>query len=173
MQQKVYVSDPGRGKVAEDLIGAIIAMFAAAFALVWASSHQEFFALVLVAFVIVNVVGWMLIVRRIKPIIEASRTQLHSTNKLFRLEQLSLIEAHMTGKWQVYRFSIMLFIALLSVLVYYSMPVRYSLAALVASLPFGISADAANNLLPPFFYLLFVAVANRGYGSNEKTYALC
>jgi hypothetical protein len=159
IQQKVYVSDPKQGEVTVSLIGAIFAMFIVAFVLVWASSHQQFFALILLGFTIVNIVGWWLIVARIKPIIAASRAKLLSGERFFRLEQLRVIEAHMTGAWQRSRFVAMVLISLLGVLVYYSSPVRLFIARFIEASPLGIASNTAADLLPPIIYLSFVLVA--------------
>lgn len=159
MQQKVYVSDPHRGEMTKDLFGAIIAMGVASIALVWASSHQQFFSLILLGFTVANIVGWWLIAKRIKPIITASQAELLSRRNFFRLEQLRLIEAHVIGDWQKLRFAIMVFIALFGVLVYYSSPTRSLLAKFVESSPLSIPAKTAANLLPPVIYLFFVLVA--------------
>src|ERR1700730_3158978 len=95
-------------------------VFFVAFALVWASSHQQYFAVVLFGFVVLNFTGWALITMRVKPIIEATRSNFLVRDNFYRIEQLRLIEEHMTGKWQIHRFAAMLAVVLVAILIYYS-----------------------------------------------------
>jgi len=115
--------------------------------------------LVLLGFTVVNIVGWWLIVARVKPIIDASRARLLSSGRFFRFEQLHLIEEHMAGHWQVSRFIAMVLISLLGILFYYSSPIRLFTARLIEASPLAISANTASDLLPPVIYLSFVLVA--------------
>ncbi|HEY1748606.1 MAG TPA: hypothetical protein VGG11_17815 [Xanthobacteraceae bacterium] len=129
-------------------------MGVAAFVLVWASSHPQFFAIVLFAFTVVNIVGWWLIVKRINPVIDTSRAKLKGD--LFRLDQLQSIETHMVGGWQKVRFAGMIFLSLVGIVVFYLIWVREFFAKIVET-GTGISFDA--NLLPPIIYLCYVLFA--------------
>jgi hypothetical protein len=84
VQQRVFVADPKRGKLTLDLFAVMAGFFVVAFALVWASLHQELFVLVLLVFVIANFAGWNLIVRRIRPTISSSEKVLFEGGYLFR-----------------------------------------------------------------------------------------
>jgi|HubBroStandDraft_6_1064221.scaffolds.fasta_scaffold365908_1 hypothetical protein len=159
IQDKVYISDPKRGEITLNLIAAIVGFFVVAFALVWASSHQQYFAVVLLSFVVLNITGWALIIARVKPIIEATRSNFLVRDNFFRIEQLRLIEEHMTGKWQIHRFAAMLAVVLVAILIYYSSATRFFLARLIESSPIGLPSNTVAELLPATMYLTFVVMA--------------
>ena len=161
VQQKVYVSDPKRGQITLELLTVIAGFCAVALALVWASSHQEFFGALLLIFVAVNICAWMLIVARVKPVIASSREiSLKSAENLFRLEQLQIVEKYMTGSWQIHRFGVMIAMIAFAIAISYLDGIRLLLALPIASVIKSVTPGTIAESLPlSISILLFVVVA--------------
>lgn len=159
IQQKVYVADPKRGQITVDLLAAIGGFFVVAFALFWASSHQQYFAFVLLAFVAVNAVGWMLIVGRVKPIISASREVFLQRENFFRLEQLAVVREYMTGNWQVRKFIAMVIVILFASALSSFDSLRISLGTVIETFATSVPPNTMAGLLPDLCILFFVLMA--------------
>lgn len=174
VQQRVYVADKNRGRLAIDTAAVVAGFFIVALLLLWTSSnekvfgvsaeqlfdvpYEKIFGLVLTAFVVVNIIAWRHIVRRIKPAIKLSRERFEQKRNFFRLEQLELVTEYMTGRWQMRRFYGMLAMLAIINFVNWNEGLRLLLAQMARNIP-GLSDKDVSNLIFGALILLFVFIA--------------
>ena len=158
-QQKAYSVDPKLGAVTTEAFVLVAIFLAAALALLWARSNERLFAALLGVFTISNIMGWRHIVKRVRPIINASRSEFTGARDYFSLEKLNVIDTYMTGRWQRHRFTAMLIMVALICVVTFSQDIRHSLGELVNASVQDISPKTIDSLLPGICLLLFVMIA--------------
>jgi hypothetical protein len=159
VQKEVYRRDPKSGKVSREVFLAVMGLFVVVAVLLWASSSDERVSLALAPFLVVNVMGWRVVVRRVTPIIESTYSLLRRDQEYVAIEQLNLIASYINGRWQWFRFAIMAVIVAAADIVTFS-PAARSLAVdhIHAFMPTTTRAAVAN-LLPVACLVLFILIA--------------
>jgi hypothetical protein len=158
-QQAVYVTDPKKGRMSWDTIGAVLTLLLVVGILLWASENEKRFAAVLTVFVLTNILLWLYLLQRVQPIIRASENFYRKEKDFFELERLHVVRDYISGDWQWHRFVVMGAIVVVADLVCFVDPVRQTLSAITQlSLP-DLSTDVASSLLPDFSLVVFVLVA--------------
>src|SRR6185436_14936154 len=117
IQKEVYRRDPQLGNVPREATLAVVGLFAVAALLLWASSSDERTSLALGPFLVVNVIGWRILVRRVTPIITATAAAYEREHQYHRLEQLNVVKTYISGWWQWARFLLMALIVIVTNLV--------------------------------------------------------
>ena len=158
-QQRAYLVDPKRGHVTMEAFILVTIFGGAALALLWVRSDEKLFAILLGVFTISNIMGWRYIVRRVRPIIVASRSKFIELGDYFGLEQLNIVDTYMTGRWQRHKFIAILVMVVLTCIVTFSDDVRFLLGKLVNSSVPDISVETMAKLLPGLCLLIFVLAA--------------
>jgi len=159
IQKEVYRRDPQLGNVPREATLAVVGLFAVAALLLWASSSDERTSLALGPFLVVNVIGWRVLVHRVSPIIAATAAAYEQKNRYYRLEQLNVIKAYISGWWQWARFALMALIVVVTNLACFNDAARAFLSHALGNLMPTMREDAIANLLPVAGLLLFVVVA--------------
>jgi hypothetical protein len=159
IQKEVYRNDPQGGNVPREAFIAVAGLFVVAAFLLWASTSDERISMALIPFLIVNIIGWRVLVRRVDPIITATAREYEQKGKFHRLEQLHVVRDYITGGWQWARFALMGLIVLAANLFTFSAAARSSASrALQDFLPTN-TAAAIPALLPVAALCLFVIAA--------------
>jgi hypothetical protein len=159
VQREVYRRDPNQGRIPLAAFIGVTMLLAVAGILMWASTSDQGFALALVPFVIANFIGWRIVLARVRPMIEATRSHYAENANYFRLEQLELVAWYMTGWWQWARFALMAALVALANALCFSDGFRAAIAETVHSAWSDLGHETLTKLLPAISLLLFVLLA--------------
>lgn len=163
VQQEVYVRDPLKGRVSTDILifGAIFLVFAVL--LVLATNDEKEFGVLLAPFIIMNIVGWHLLVLRVKAPIRASRKRHRDRQEFFRLEKLNLVSEYVVGSWQARRFKALLAIIVAVNAIAWIDPLRqlvaFGASTIVTYSLTDLPVDVAARLLPGICVIIFVTIS--------------
>ncbi len=157
VQQSVYVRDADRGHLGWRAIAAIGLFGATAAIFLWASDDEKWFAATLTGFIIANIIGWLVLVRRVTSIIYMSL--LTYDQDFFEIERLHVVKIYIAGNWQKYRFLVMFAIALVAIAISFVAPVRLMVSLAIASLVFGLKETVISPLLPSLVFVVFLVIA--------------
>jgi hypothetical protein len=108
VQQAAYARDPLGGKLTWDSFLALVLITVSAAVIFWASDSYKKLAPTLSVFVIIYIISWRLLLRRLRPIMDASETSYRQRAKYFEWERLQLVEQYIAGAWQWWRFLAMI-----------------------------------------------------------------
>lgn len=147
-QKEVYRRDPQRGSIPREAFLAVIGLFVVAAVLLWASDSDLRTSLALAPFLIVNVIGWRVVVHRITPIIANTTAAYQQVQEYARLEQLNIVKEYMVGRWQWIRFAGMLLIVVTANAICLFPEVRASLSHALHGFAPSLMESAISNLLP-------------------------
>ena len=159
MQREVYRSDPLLGSLPRMAVGAILLLLVIAAALLAASESDEWFAALLVVFVATNILGWRIVLRRVRPIIADSERQYILDENFFGVEQLRVVVAYIDGAWQRRRFALMIVLILMANAICFIPLVKDSLSQILARHLGNLSPAAVSRLLPVASLMMFVVSA--------------
>jgi hypothetical protein len=159
IQKEVYRRDPVQGKIPREALLAVVGLFVVAVLLLWASDSDQSVSLALVPFLIVNVVGWRVLVRRVSPIITATAQAYEQAEHYHRLEQLGVVDRYMRGRWQWLRFGVLALLVAGTNVMAFSPPVRAWVASYVGAFFPASTSNAIAGLLPVAALVLFVLVS--------------
>jgi hypothetical protein len=157
-QQAVYVKDPGRGAMSKVAIAALLSFAVVAAVLLWASDSDQRFAGALAIFLAANIAGWAYIVRRVKPIIDASGKYYKAERDFAEFERLHIVANYISGNWQWHRFAVM---CVLVAIVLFACFTRAPtvIEALVRNFMSTLPSGIVSSLLPDLSLILFVLIA--------------
>jgi len=158
-QQMVYIDDPNKGRMTWNSIGAICLLALVLALLFWASGSEQYFAGILNIFVVTNVVLWLLLLKRVRIIIQASKDVFSGEREYFELERVSVVEAYIAGDWQWHRFIAMSIIVLAADAVCFIAVVRQRLSTLAHLFLPDLSNTVISSLLPDASFVVFIVVA--------------
>jgi hypothetical protein len=158
-QQAVYIRDPQRGRMPGGAFLVVLILFAVAAILLWANENDTYFAGTLTGFVVVNVVSFWILLRRVRPIISASHKAYEERGDFFGLELLRIVTDYIAGKWQWLRFVAMGLLILAADIVCFNEHARQLLGVGVQNLIPSLPAEAIAPLLTDMLLFLFVLVA--------------
>lgn len=103
-QETAYAEAPNAGRFPRS--GFLVAIsVAAAFAILCYVSSAQAFSLVLAFFLVLNVAGYLYILRTIKPTVEKSRQQYLQLGDRSSLAKLEIVWRYLGGAWQWWRFA--------------------------------------------------------------------
>lgn len=119
--QELILNDaPNNGKLTKEALLLILLIGITFGVLCWVNSFQKF-TIVLSCFWLINFGSWFYLVKRIlKNPIQSSRSHYLETNDFENYEQLELVEHFISGKWQVLRFSVGVFLLIVLNLLSYT-----------------------------------------------------
>jgi hypothetical protein len=159
IQTTVYLRDPNQGLLPRTAYVLLIGFGVVAAILLWASESERYFAGVLTGFIVFNILGFIYILSVVRPMINVSRERYALTNDLFGIEQLNLVARYMTGRWQFWRFVVMiLMIAGIDTLIF-SDEIHAAAAGWIANLLPPLTVETISRLIPSLSFLVFVLVA--------------
>jgi len=102
-QEKVYASQPNKGRMPIGGFGVIL-LLAAVFGVLCAAKTYALFSIALDAFLLLNVGTWAYMTRRLLPNAVTRSRQVYASAPL-KLERIHLIyDRYLCGPWQVHRF---------------------------------------------------------------------
>lgn len=159
MQRRVYIRDPQGGHMPKLAFGAVGMLIVVAGILLWVKDADDKFAVALAAFLVVNIIGWRVLLSRVRPVIRESEATYRSEGNYFALEQLRVVERYIAGLWQWLRFGCMAVAVGCALAVALSGDARVATAALLHRVVSDISQAAIARLLPVVALALFVLVA--------------
>lgn len=157
VQQSVYVRDANHGRLGWRDFGMIVVFGAVAALFLWASNEEKRFAPALSAFVIMNLVGWRVMVTRVISTIQMSL--LTYGQDFFEIERLHIVRNYITGDWQRFRFLALCAIVLFVDAVSFFAPVRSMVSSAIASLVSGLNETIISPLLPALIFVMFLVIA--------------
>jgi hypothetical protein len=149
-QELVYKKVPKEGRMPIGGYASAVVITIVFAALCWVHSYQTF-AIVLAAFLSINITSWLYLVKRVLPeIVEHSSRIYVANNEYAELEKLNLVARdYLSGEWQWARFTVGGFVVLLlSVMAFTSLPS-------VLSIYIG---SVSTDLIMSAMVFLFVAV---------------
>jgi hypothetical protein len=158
-QQIVYVYDPNKGRMTWSSIGAISLLMLVAGLLFWASGSEQHFAGVLNIFVVSNIFLWLLLLKRIRMIIRASKEVYLNESEFFELERLSVVESYIAGSWQRHRFVALCILMLAMDVVCFNSVLRQQLSTSGQFLLPDLSSAVIASLLPNASLIIFISIA--------------
>src|SRR5262249_6126687 len=103
-QKWVYAASPNKIEARFHSMLLVAFLILAAVIFILARHNEKVFSTALGVFLLINILGWMHILKLIKPIISQSRKIYEDDSDFVGLEQLEIVRHHMTGSWQVWRF---------------------------------------------------------------------
>lgn len=157
LQQDVYVRDRDHGRLGWRAASAIAGFGVVAAALLWVSDDEKRFAAVLTVFVVMNAVGWRVVMTRVTSIVHM--TLLLVGGDFFERERLRAVEEYISGNWQWHRFLAMGLIALIGDVICFFPAVRMTISSMIASVDFGLKGAVVSQLLPAFVFVSFLVLA--------------
>lgn len=139
--------------------GSGIVLIAAGGALLWASSDDRKFAIVLSIFVAVNVAFWVTLTFTVRELISDTRAKYTSENDYYGIAQLDIVEDYILGNWQWHRFIVMGLIVLAGDVICFVGAIRNAISVALLPLFHGFTADDISPLLPQIGFLIFLVFA--------------
>lgn len=159
LQQAAFLRDRHRGNLGLRAIAAIAGFGVVAAILLWVSNDEQRFSMALIAFVVVNVVGWHVLAARVSSICHASL--ILAEGDYFEIERIRLVQEFISGNWQRHRFLVMFLIAAVGAAVCFVPEVRATIRTVVVSLAPDLREKGAvvDQLLPASVFLMFLVIA--------------
>jgi hypothetical protein len=158
-QQMVYIEDPNKGRMTWNSVGSIFLLTLVAGLLFWASGNEQYFAGVLNVFVMTNIILWLLFLKRVRIIIQASKDVYLSEREYFELERVSVVESYIAGDWQWHRFIAMCTTVLTADAICFVAVFRQKLSTITQLFLPELPNAVISSLLPDASFIVFIAVA--------------
>jgi len=159
VQREVYQNDPQLGSLPRLAVGAIVLLLVVAAALLAVSLSERWFSILLALFIATNIFGWRVIIHRVDPVIAASEAKYRADGNHFGSEQLRVVTTYLKGRWQWYRFSVMMTLAIVAIAISFSTGVREIISETISLFVHDLPPHAISRLLPVSSLLLYVAIA--------------
>jgi hypothetical protein len=160
LQKEVYFTAPDKAHFRGRSILLVCMLIAVGIGLFAVRSDEFWFAVALLALVVVNVFGWSQIVSITSPIVSQSKAEYSKHNDNFSIESLEWVAYYMMGRWQKIRFALMLLFAAILLSVALSPSARgVGMLILGKIAPAGIPTATLNAHVPVAILFLYVFVA--------------
>lgn len=159
MQELAYFEGTRRLKLSLTAIGLLIIFGLVAAMLLWISGSDQGFAAVLALFLALNIMGFLYILRVVKPIIRSSCEKYTQEQHYLDVVQLEIVSGYMLGRWQWLRFGVGFVVILAMELICFSPQLRGISAQFLSGITHAAdSPQAFYALLPSAIFVVFVAV---------------
>jgi hypothetical protein len=160
MAQKVYATDPNKGKTPVSMFLILPLLIGIGLLLFWVSSSMKLLSLALAAFLVVDVTQWFVFKSLARPLAASSTKIYREEHRYSQLEQLRCyVEDHLKGMWQPFRFGAMFFILLLFLVASHSDALRSLSSQQLASFAPALTAQKIDSLISPILFLTYIIVA--------------
>jgi hypothetical protein len=159
IEERVYVRDSARGILDWKTFGVLTIFTIVMLFFFWLHTRERLFGCGLLLFVLVNILGWKAVCRRIRATIEESQATYTELKDYYGLEKLRVVSEYMRGTWQGRRFIVMIVLAIL--LISISNAIAYpQFANIVRGIDLqGIKGELMIRRAPALFFLIYVLAA--------------
>jgi len=137
----------------------VICLILAAIGFTFTRDDDQLFSIFFAAFILANAIGWIWILYITRPVVRASREAYSDDKDYFGLAELEIVNAHMAGLWQWWRFGGMFLIVAAILIVSWSDNVRQNVADFWYQWLPSIPSAAIKSLLPDALLILFIVFA--------------
>lgn len=164
-QKWVYAATKNTIEVRIETVLLVAFLIVAAILFLRLRDDERWFSVTFASFVIINVIGWSWILYTTRPIVVSSRERFLHEKDYVGLEELEIVNEHMAGLWQIWRFIGMVFIVGCLLVISFMDGVRLSLSdiihqSLLIIPPFSsLSVKTISSLLPDSLRIIFVIFA--------------